>query len=255
HLEEIMNAINREFGDYGYENTDEFLAFVKTRGDEIARDLRQHDIAVTTTLWLVESFVQQKVDIQKVLREVEFEYENPGISEWSKRAGRGIGWLPDVNRYKWPDDITETRKAKSIKYWQTYAKACQLVLQSLVRNGVEVFAGTDANLPPTVPGFSLHDELISMNKAGMSPSQVLLASTAKPAEWMNIKAGKISPGYTANLVLLNKNPLIDISNTKAIDAVILNGQLFDRAQLDKMLSAVKAANDASRKVDISAYLN
>ncbi len=254
HLEEVMNALNREFGDYGPDNADEFLQFVEDRSAAVAAELVEQGVAVSTTLWLVESFIRQKESLHEVLSEVELEYQNPGISEWSEFTPRGLGWLPEVNRYKWSDDWDEARRARSAIYWRAYAKACQIILRHLNDQGVTIMTGTDANLPPTVPGFSLHAEFISLNKAGMSPAQILNASTAVPAAWLNKKSGQVLPGYQASLVILDKNPLLDISHTQTIDSVILNGQFLNRQLLDDMLAAVKAANDASRTVDISQYL-
>ncbi|GAB5408136.1 MAG: hypothetical protein BalsKO_05010 [Balneolaceae bacterium] len=56
-------------------------------------------------------------------------------------------------------------------------------------------------------------------------------------------------------MLLNENPLEDISNTRTIHSVILNGRVLDRAILDEMLEAVKEANNNSRTKDISEYLD
>ncbi len=254
HLEELMNAINREFGGFKSTTAEEFLTFVEKRSDEIAKTLQQNNMAVTTTLWLVESFVRQKFALDEVLKEVELDYENPGISEWTPRVPQGgLGWLPEVNRYQLSDDLTEDRKAGIKKYWYTYAQACQIVLRSLMDNQVMIMTGTDANLPPTVPGFSLHDEFISLKKVGMSATQILRSSTILPALWLDNNAGVIAPGKKANLVLLDKNPLIDISHTKSIDSVIINGRLLDRPLLDEMLAAVKQANDESRTQDISVH--
>lgn len=260
HLEELMNALNREFGKststkrYTSKTADEFLAFVATRSDEIASELAVNDIAISTTLWLVESFVRQKFELEQVLSEVELAYENPGISEWTENVPQGgLGWLPGVNRYFVPGDVSSEEAASRRKYWETYAKACQMILTSLIKNQVKIMTGTDANLPPTVPGFSLHDEFISLNKAGMSPAQILKATTQTPAQWLGTNTGKIAPGYKANLVLLDKNPLDDISNTKAINSVVVNGKLLNRALLDDVLLAVKEANDASRERDINEF--
>jgi len=256
HLEEIMNAVNREFGGFKASGATEFLTFVEKRSDEIAIDLAKHDIAVSTTLWLVESFVRQKFELTKVLQEVELEYQNPGISEWTPRVPQGgLGWLPGVNRYQISGDLTADEKAYRRKYWQTYSQACRIILRSLVNNDVKIMTGTDTNLPPTVPGFSLHDEFVSLNKAGMSPSQILIAATKQPATWLVNNSGEISVGRKANLVLLDKNPLLDIQNTKAINSVIVNGRLLDRATLDQILTTVKQANNNSRVTDIRKYLN
>jgi len=55
--------------------------------------------------------------------------------------------------------------------------------------------------------------------------------------------------------LLDNDPLRDISNTNGINSVVLNGKVLNRETLDSILVAVKDANNASRNVDISKYLN
>jgi len=257
HLEEIMNALRREFGKIkGQEKADKFLEYVNQRSKEIANDLVVNDVSVTTTLWLTESFVRQKFELDNVLKKVALEYENPGISEWTKNVPEGgLGWLPEVNRYQLQEGLTEEELTEEKIFWTTYSKACQVILKNLSEGGVKIMAGTDANLPPTVPGFSLHDELVSLNQAGMSTSQVLLSATSVPAEWLKIKAGKIMKGYQANMILLDKNPLENIRNTQTINTVILNGKILDKNLINELLVSVKKANNSSRKIDISQYLN
>ena len=252
HLEELMNVLRREFGFVGGKE-EEFLKFVEAQSADLVRNLLENDIAVTSTLWLVESFVRQKFELDKVLKEIELVYENPGIVEGVKAGSKGFGWLPETNLYRLEEGLTEDEKAGQKKFWTTYAQATQIIARELSKGGVKLMAGTDANLPPTVPGFSLHDELVSLNQAGMSPTQVLQAATSTPANWLKMDAGKIQEGYLANLVLLEKNPLVDIRNTREINMVFANGKTFDRALLDQLLAAVKEANDSSRKVDISGY--
>lgn len=254
HLEEIMNALNREFDYFEDYEQEKFLAFVEKRCNEMAQELVNNDISITTTLWLTQSFVKQKFELDNVLKSVALEYENPGISEWDKKIPGGLGWLPEVNRYRIHETLTDEQAAGQKRWWDTYAKACEVVLKTLSNKGVKIMAGTDANLPPTVPGFSLHDELESLVNAGMSPSQVLQSATSIPANWLNTNTGKITQGSTANLVLLDKNPLSDINNTRTINTVILNGRLLDRALLNNILASVKGANNSSRKIDINQWL-
>ena len=110
--------------------------------------------------------------------------------------------------------------------------------------GAPFMAGTDT--APGVyimPGFSLHDELANFVEAGFTPMEALQAATSNPAKFLDAESsfGSIEPGKTADLVLLNANPLDDIRNTQKIAAVIANGRLFDRAALDEILKQVEVS--------------
>jgi len=254
HLEELMNAFRREYGELkNQEGANKFIQYAAKRTEEIAPLLIKNDMSVTTTLWLTKSFVRQKFELEKVLKEVELVHENPGISEWDKMIPQGLGWLPEVNRYKLNDDLSDERRAWLKVFWTTYGDACQVILTQLAKTGVKILAGTDTNLPPTVPGFSLHDELVTMNEAGMTAAQVLQSATSIPAERLGHNSGKIAEGFKANLVLLDADPLDKISNTRKINTVFLDGKVFTKKDLEQMLEAVKDANDESRKVSIDLY--
>lgn len=226
---------------------------MESRKEAVINQLIKHDVAVVSTLDLMSRIGQQKADVAETLKTVELAYVNPGISESTFPSTRVMGWLPDVNIYRLPEDYPENRKAGNQTYWKAYAQASQILFKTMVGNGVKVLAGTDANVPVMVPGFSLHEELQSMTQFGMSEAQALRSATALPAEWMKLKKGKIKLGYQADLLLLNANPLIDIKNTQAIDTVINHGRSYNRAQLDSMLKAVKQANDSSREKPIDMY--
>ena len=109
--------------------------------------------------------------------------------------------------------------------------------------GVRLLAGTDTPQPFVFPGFSLHDELSLLVKAGLTPLEALQAATINPAEFFGMQGalGAVEKGMTADLVLLDANPLTDIANTRRISAVIANGRVFDRAALNKLLQHVDSA--------------
>jgi imidazolonepropionase-like amidohydrolase len=112
------------------------------------------------------------------------------------------------------------------------------------RAGVPFMAGTDtAPGVYIVPGFSLHDELANFVEAGFTPMEALQTATSNPAKFLGMEAsfGSVEPGKIANLLLLSANPLEDIRNTRKISVVIANGQIFDRAALDQILTHVEAA--------------
>ncbi len=253
HIEEIHKALDRGFGEYTPDNTDEFLAFVAKRSDEVAVQLKATDKTVTTTLALVESFPKQKSDLDTVLTSAALKYANPGITEGTIITSRGLGWLPEVNLYRWNEGRSDDSKRRSLRYWETYAESHRIILQALVEADVPVLAGTDANVPVTVPGFSLHEELIALNEAGMNTTQVLASATTAPAKWSGEKVGEVYPGFRANLVLLRDNPLQDIRATSSIETVIKGTHVLDREDLDTLLQAVLRANDDSRSESISRY--
>jgi imidazolonepropionase-like amidohydrolase len=109
------------------------------------------------------------------------------------------------------------------------------------REKVNLLAGTDAGgIRDVVPGFGLHDELILLVQAGLKPIEALQAATINPAKYLNMTdlLGTIEKGKLADLVLLDANPLADISNTRKINAVVVNGRLLKREDLDEMLNKV-----------------
>ncbi|MFN2445000.1 MAG: amidohydrolase family protein [Vicinamibacterales bacterium] len=101
--------------------------------------------------------------------------------------------------------------------------------------GVPLMAGTDLGGPFVFAGASLHDELELLVRAGLSPLEALQAATLSPATFLNrTDVGAIESGTLADIVLLNADPLEDISHTRRIAAVIANGQLFDRDALAQL---------------------
>ena len=110
----------------------------------------------------------------------------------------------------------------------------------LVEGGVTILAGTDTGSFYRLPGFALHDELALLVEAGLSPLQALRAATLNPALYFDRRGdlGTVEPGKLADLVLLDADPLEDISNTTRISAVIADGELYDADAIDGLLSDV-----------------
>src|SRR5690606_21521436 len=95
--------------------------------------------------------------------------------------------------------------------------------------GVTILAGTDAGNPGTTHGASLHGELELLVRAGLSPAEALNAATAATADAFGIDdRGRIAPGLRADLLLVDGNPLADVTATRAIDTVWKNGYAVGR---------------------------
>jgi imidazolonepropionase-like amidohydrolase len=100
---------------------------------------------------------------------------------------------------------------------------------ALQRAGVPIVAGTDVG----VPGHTLHRELELYVKAGMTPLQAIAAATITPARVMKLdnEVGTIEAGRRADLIVLDANPLDNISNIRKVRLVMTQGRLFDCAKL------------------------
>jgi len=146
-------------------------------------------------------------------------------------------WKPQngmLTRYRTPDYIAFRKR----RYDMTTRQ--MLIAHRL---GVSFLAGTDVSAAYTYPGFSLHDELALFVEAGFTPLEALRTATVNPARFfgMTDSMGSIEVGKTGDLVVLDANPLVDISNTKRIFAVIVGGRLLKRSDLNSLLQEAKAA--------------
>jgi lysophospholipase L1-like esterase len=129
--------------------------------------------------------------------------------------------------------------------WVRKRREQQLVVVGAMRRaGVGLLAGTNVFNPYSFPGFGLHDELALFVQAGLSPMEALRTATYNPAKFFGKldSMGTIEQGKIADLVLLEANPLQDISNTQEIAAVVFGGKIYQTAALQKMLAQVKAAH-------------
>ena len=139
-------------------------------------------------------------------------------------------WLIHLERL--PKDVAKSWR-ESADYWATRPTELGYLMSdwslglvaAMQQQDVPIGAGTDTPIAQAIPGYSLHTELERLVDAGLTTQQALFAATVRPAEFFKLSGsmGQISAGMEADLVLLRKNPLVDIRHSRSIEAVISNG--------------------------------
>jgi imidazolonepropionase-like amidohydrolase len=116
------------------------------------------------------------------------------------------------------------------------------IIKALLDAGVPFALGSDAPQLWNVPGFSTHRELQSLVAAGFTPFQALQTGTVNVAKYFGTESagGTVARGKRADLLLLDANPLADVSNTQRIAGVMLGGRWMSRADLDARLESLVA---------------
>ena len=146
---------------------------------------------------------------------------DPNLPDRGVRVDRS--WLrdsmPAAEVAKLQADSKDDPKAQAF-----FAIQCRN-LGKLNATGVKIALGSDGPIP-----WAAHEEMADMAGCGMTPAQVIVAATRNAAELMNLAdAGTIAVRKSADFVVLDANPLDDITNTRRISSVYLRGSQVDRA--------------------------
>ncbi len=124
------------------------------------------------------------------------------------------------------DAARQSRVSNSVSA-QTYKKQLPLAmanLKTLSDAGVPIVFGTDSGVPTRFMGYFEHMELKMMADAGLTPMQILVSATKNAAEYMGLKdLGTLSRGHWADFLVLESDPLADITNTRTLSAVYIGG--------------------------------
>ena len=157
-----------------------------------------------------------------------------------------LRYIPPSTQQKW-NEVGKQRvgTADEVEIWKkSFAKRLS-ILGAMHRAGIPVLAGTDTGWynAYSYPGFELHEELLLLVRAGLTPLEALRTATINAARFLGMQEnlGTIEKGKLADIVLLKADPLQDIANTQKIEAVIANGRLFDRTALDSLLVVAENA--------------
>ena len=181
----------------------------------------------------------------------------PSLSMWQKNAwfereiksdSSLLHYLPPYLRKYWTPQFNDHLKHRdNLDFIEVKRKLYRLyadITHQLSKAGVPLLAGTDMGANPLCfPGVGVHNELEMMVKSGLRPAQALRTATLNPAEFLEIESdyGSLEPGKVADLVILESNPLEDISHIRTIWGVVREGILIDPKARKQQLEKIRVA--------------
>ena len=205
--------------------------------DELARRIAASGTPVDPTLVAFRNLLHVAETKGAYLRRPGTEWMNPMLVAQSQ---------PEYDR--WTNEAVEPNRAAFAFYKQ--------MTKMLSDAGVTLVAGSDAGIFTNIPGASLIDELELLVEAGLSPAEALRTATLNPAAVLGEDAdrGRIAPGMVADIVLVNADPLRDLTALRSPTLVVAQGRPHDRAALDALLDEAARPDLARTQANVIAGL-
>jgi tetratricopeptide (TPR) repeat protein len=195
----------------------------------LAESVRRAGLAVTPNLVFFRNIHWMTNDsIHALMRAPELAYAAPG---------QRLNWSPMLNNYRngWRNNLSVI-----MPYLEAVVELQKAITFAFHQAGVPIMAGTDSEYLGAQPGFGLHTELELFVGLGMKPIEALQAATITSARVMQIadSVGSIGAGMVADMVLLDADPLANVSNTRRITGVFRAGRWLPHATLAEKLDSL-----------------
>ncbi len=207
--------------------------------------MNSYDVQKATALW--ERFQSNGTWLVPTLVSIEA-LSRHNLDPETQANDPRLEYVPAALRKEWDPRTAENKFSAGEQQWwsQQYINDGKLTA-AMIKGGVSLLAGSDSLDRYVFPGFALHRELQLLTEEGMTPLEALRTATRNPAKFLSREGetGTIAKGAQADLVLIDANPLENISNTMKIYAVIRGGVYLDRAALDGLLNRARAAAKAT----------
>ena len=193
--------------------------------DSVFKQLASKNAYITPTLY-----------IGKVLSELtETDHQKDSLLNY---MGAGI-----QKTYQGRIKSAQRAKAQGNSSRSKLGELAKEIIVPLYKSGVNLLAGSDSGAFNSFvyPGASLHSELEYLVAAGLTPQQALITSIINGPKFFGLESsyGSVASNKVANLIILDKNPLKDISNVNSIQATISNGVVLDKEELRTLLEQIK----------------
>ncbi len=151
-------------------------------------------------------------------------------------------YMPKSTLANWERIKKETMADESFTeaQWRQFDAIRKKLIYKLQQNGHGMLLGSDAPQLFNVPGFSIHHEIQGMLNAGLTPLEIIRSGTINPATYFNSSDtfGEIKEGMQADLILVDANPLEDLSALQKITGVMVRGRWLDSKTIADTLAEI-----------------
>lgn len=235
----LLHAI--QMGQETFDHLDGYIQFLDAIDKPIDEVQLKQIVQLTkkANAWVVPTMVLWRIGIIG-LEDSENLSKLPEMKYWPKESRPGVEGVKSWgNRQGRAAERRKDNPARA-KQWD---KNRMTLLKAFSDAGVGILMGTDSPQMFSVPGFSLHNEMAAMAKAGMSPYEILKSGTKNVGDYFQRydSFGTIAVGKRADLILVNKNPLEDIANVKNRAGVMIRGRWMSEQEIQKKLEEIAAS--------------
>jgi hypothetical protein len=170
-----------------------------------------------------------------------------------------LKYVTKVRKQLWWKFDTDGNKKRNLEdggvsISEQFFEASKQHIQQANSIGVPIMTGTDVTDSFVFAGFSLHDELYELTTCGLSNLEALQSATLVPAEFSNLSHDYGNVEKKADIVLLDKNPLEDIRNTKHINGVLINGVYYNSEKINELKQFTEQAA-SSFHMNVKAFMS
>ena len=151
-----------------------------------------------------------------------------------------VRYMPKDMVERWVQAVDERVAQSDPQMLRQLAQLRRRILSALHQGGVRILLGTDSPQIFSVPGFSIHREMQLYVDAGMTPYEVISSGTRVVGDYLGENFGTIAVGESADLILVDGNPLEDIKNVSRISGVMARGRYVSPEEIQKRLEAIAA---------------
>jgi imidazolonepropionase-like amidohydrolase len=229
HMDGFIEAITPGIDTLAEQQAGLFGSWIAYRADEskipaLVSKLAERKVWVVPTQALAERW-QSSQPASVYLSAPEMKYMKPEELKGWENAKNGYLNNASYSKEK-ADALTKVRRHMILQ--------CQ-------KGGVGLLLGSDAPQIFNVPGFSVHHELKYLVDAGLTPYEALKTGTTNVASYLNKSenTGMIKKGYASDLVLLNGNPLKDITHTRAVEGVMIGSNWLSKEYISSELKRLE----------------